>query len=88
MSPDDLASALADLGWTPTILAAKLGVDEATARRWQRGNREVPPPVAAWLRKLGAYHAKNPPPPAPDGRGRGRPAGGSLYAAPQAKAGA
>jgi transcriptional regulator with XRE-family HTH domain len=80
MSADALAESLELLHWPQRTLATILGVDESTVRRWQRGDRAIPQPIADWLRKVAAFHAKNPPPVAPDRPARGRPPGGSIYA--------
>lgn len=80
MSADALSSCLEKLHWPQRTLATILQVDESTVRRWQRGDREIPPPIAEWLRKVTAAFEKLPPPVAPERPARGRPPGGSIYA--------
>lgn len=76
MATNELAEALETLHWPQRTLAAVLGVDESSVRRWQRGASAVPDPVAAWLRQLAAAHRRHPPPPPPERPGPGRPSGG------------
>ena len=49
MTPTDFRAALARLGLTQAGAARLLGVDERTARRWARGERQVPEPVRRLL---------------------------------------
>ena len=42
VTPTDFRAALARLGLTQAGAARLLGVDERTARRWARGERQVP----------------------------------------------
>lgn len=83
MATTELAECLDTLHWPQRTLAGVLGVDESTVRRWQKGERPVPDPIAAWLRQLTAAHRRLPPPAAPERpAGPGRPPGGSLYSKP------
>ncbi len=68
MTPDRLRECLAALDWTQRGLARLLGQDERQVRRWATGEYPVPSPVAAWLDRLAAYHAKHPPPVGPERR--------------------
>jgi len=55
MSGEQFQRALVDLGITAARdkgAAALLGVDERTARRWANNERDVPAPVARFLRYL------------------------------------
>ena len=54
MSGEQFQRALVDLGITArdTGAAALLGVDERTSRRWANDERDVPAPVARFLRYL------------------------------------
>jgi hypothetical protein len=82
MATTEMAEILETLHWPQRTLAVVLGIDESNVRRWQRGDRPVPEPIAVWLRQLAAAHRRLPPPAAPDRPIRpGRPPGGSLYAA-------
>lgn len=63
MTPDEYSDALTAVGWTPTILADQLSMNDRQARRWRTGENAVPYRVAEWLAKIAAYHAANPPPP-------------------------
>lgn len=86
MATNELAEILDAIHWPQRTLASVLGVDESTVRRWQRGDRPIPEPIAAWLRQLAAAHLRHPPPAAPDRpAGPGRPPGGSLYAKPPSR---
>jgi transcriptional regulator with XRE-family HTH domain len=62
MTGVELITALATIGWSQRELARRLGIDEATVRRWARSATPVPRPVAAWLRQAAAWHAAHPPP--------------------------
>lgn len=62
MTSDQLRAALALLHWTQRGLAAQLGYDEATVRRWTSGAYPVPGDITIWLHTLAAFHAANPAP--------------------------
>ena len=49
MTSAEFRATLARLGLTPVEAARLLGVDERTARRWARGERQVPEPVRRLL---------------------------------------
>lgn len=66
MTPDRLRECLALLRWSQRGLADALGADERQVRRWADGSYAIPEPVAAWLDRLAAYHAKHPPPAGPE----------------------
>jgi transcriptional regulator with XRE-family HTH domain len=61
MTPARLRECLALLRWSQRGLAEALACDERQVRRWAAG-ATVPPAIAAWLDRLAAYHARNPPP--------------------------
>ncbi len=50
MAQNELTDLLADIGWTPAVLATRLGVRVDTVTSWTRARREPPPNVLAWLR--------------------------------------
>ena len=52
MTPDEYRTAIAALGLSQARAAELLGVDARTSRRWACGERDVPPPVARFLRYL------------------------------------
>ena len=52
MTPANYRLALSVLGLTQGGGAKLLGVDARTSRRWATGERDVPPPVARFLRYL------------------------------------
>jgi len=62
VTPDRLRECLALLRWSQRGLADTLDADERQVRRWAAGEYPVPAPVAAWLDRLAAFHAKHPPP--------------------------
>lgn len=51
------------IGWSLRLTADRLGVNERTVRRWNRGEFEAPLHVVAWLAKIADYIQSNPPPP-------------------------
>lgn len=63
MTPNEFRDALSTLGWTPSIIADQLGMNERQARRWKSGENRVPDRVAAWLSDLAACHKARPAPP-------------------------
>lgn len=62
MTPTRFRTCLAALRWSQRGLADALDMDERQVRRWATGDYAIPVPVAAWLDRLAAYHAKHPPP--------------------------
>lgn len=62
MTPTRLRECLALLRWSQRGLAEALRQDERQVRRWASGQYDVPAEVAAWLERLAAHHAQNPPP--------------------------
>lgn len=48
----EFARALAEVGWTPRELAARLGVTESTTRSWATGRRTPHETVVEWLREI------------------------------------
>ena len=58
MTPADLRAALDAIGWGPTTLAERAGINERTVRRWLAGQNPVPGAVAAWLAALAAAHER------------------------------
>ena len=63
MTPSEFQDALKTLGWSPSVLADQLTMNERQARRWKFGENRVPDRVAAWLLDLAACHKARPPPP-------------------------
>lgn len=49
MTPDELAQALADLGWRQADLARKAGLNKDTPTRWMNGKTEIPLWVRSYL---------------------------------------
>lgn len=58
MTPDEMREALVALGENQVGGAAVLGVDGRTMRRYLAGDREIPQPVARFVRYLMATGAK------------------------------
>jgi DNA-binding transcriptional regulator YiaG len=52
MTAEEYRDLIAALGLSQVAAAILLGVDERTSRRWASGEREIPPPVARFLRYL------------------------------------
>jgi DNA-binding transcriptional regulator YiaG len=52
MTPEQFQKAISVLGLDLLGAAALLGVHKRTIRRWEYGEREVPPPAANFLRYL------------------------------------
>ena len=52
MSPEEFQKAINALGLDQPATAILLGVHPRTVRRWVNDEREVPPPVANFLRLL------------------------------------
>lgn len=50
------------IGWSIRNLADRLGYDERAVRRWESGERDVPPKVGEWLERLARFHEQNPAP--------------------------
>ena len=57
-----LRTALDRLHWSGRSLAAILGHNERTVRRWIAGEYEAPDDVLAWVETLAAFHEAHPPP--------------------------
>lgn len=58
MTAEEYKAALEKLGLTLIGAARLFGVDYSTSRRWADGRREVPPPVARFLRFLMAANVE------------------------------
>ena len=54
MTATDFAAIRKALGLSHAALAALVGVDQRSSRRWEAGEREIPPAVAKLLRLLDA----------------------------------
>jgi len=52
VTPDEYREMIERLGLSQKAAARLLGVDERTSRRWACGERDIPPPVARFLRCL------------------------------------
>jgi len=61
VTPETLRHCLEALAWSQRGLADQLGLDSRQVRRWAAG-AAIPPPVAAWLALLAAFHERHPPP--------------------------
>jgi len=59
MTPEELEKLRARLGLTQAQAAYRLGVHERTWRKWARGERKIPPPVAKLLRLMITGQATN-----------------------------
>jgi hypothetical protein len=62
MSTEELHEVGEALSWGFVALARATAARESTTRRWWSGAREVPLPVAAWLRTLADFHRAHPSP--------------------------
>ena len=62
MTPDRMRECLALLHWTQRGLAEMLGLDERQVRRWATGQYPIPEAAAAWLDRMAAVIAADPPP--------------------------
>lgn len=62
MTPTQRRHCLETLGWSQRGLAAQLGWDEGTVRRWMRDGGDAPPEVDAWLERRAQAMADDPPP--------------------------
>ena len=49
MTGQELASALATIGWSGRALAGRLGCDEKLVRLWLADRLPTPPPIGRWL---------------------------------------
>jgi ribosome-binding protein aMBF1 (putative translation factor) len=56
------SAALSAIGWGCSALAARLGVNERTVRRWASGQNHPPAAVLAWLERVAAFLAADPGP--------------------------
>ncbi len=59
MTPEEMRFALAELGWSWSDLADKLGANRSVVQRW----RHVPPAVARWLEECRQVNRMMPPAP-------------------------
>lgn len=57
MTAEEYRDLIAALGLSQVDASILLGVDERTSRRWASGEREIPAPVARFLRYLRAVGA-------------------------------
>ncbi len=62
MSMEELHEVSEAISWGATAISRAAGINKNTVARWWSGAREIPPPVAAWLRTLADLHRANPPP--------------------------
>ncbi len=82
MTPTEFAAALDTIGMSRLALSKRLGVSQTLVEQWHKGlnarggSISVPVPVARWLRRLAAWHDKNPPP-APETWRKARGAAGA-----------
>lgn len=60
MSPEEYRDLIEQLGLTQNGAAKLLGVDERTARRWAKGQRDIPHPVQRFLKLLRAIGMSGP----------------------------
>ncbi len=56
MTPHEFREARDKLGLSAAKLAAELGVDPRTIRRWLSGDQPVPELVAKWVEKMLSNH--------------------------------
>ena len=64
MTAHEFNIVLEAIGWSPKVLAEKLGMNSARAvQRWSFGQNPIPPGIAAWL-MLVARTLEDLPPPA------------------------
>jgi hypothetical protein len=62
LTPTRRRECLALLRWTQRGLAAVIGWDEGTVRRWLRHDGEAPAEIDAWLERRAQAMADDPPP--------------------------
>ena len=62
MTPTELRAHLVTLRWRAIDLAAEVGRDKRQVHRWLCEGHAIPEPVAQHVRKLAAFHTRNPPP--------------------------
>ncbi len=66
MTPSDIRSTLATLGWSSNHLARLLGKARTTPWNWIAGRSAVPADIAAWLQRRVEAHQRmmrdDPPP--------------------------
>jgi hypothetical protein len=62
MNPTRRRWCIERLGWSQRGLAAFLGFDESTVRRWMRDGSDAPPEVDAWLERRAQAMVDDPPP--------------------------
>lgn len=70
MTPIELRSALATLGWSTIHLAKLLGINRSVPSAWTAGRYAMPAAYAAWLRRRVEAHERamrDDPPPPPQG---------------------
>ncbi len=63
MSTDLLRLCLDALDWSQHGLAARLGLNDSTVRKWARGAKPIPDVVAKWLHPIAAAVSARPVPP-------------------------
>ncbi len=57
MTAEKFRACLAEIGWSQRALAARLGVNDVTVRRWALDGRRMPEEVGEWLGALSDFHA-------------------------------
>lgn len=62
MTGAQLDECLAGIGWSAIELARRTSTRQTTVQRWRHDQQPIPPLIAHWLRKLAAFHARNPAP--------------------------
>lgn len=62
MTPERFRECLEHIGWSQRGVANRLGISEATVRRWSDAAYPVPQQVALWLERLAVAHERYPTP--------------------------
>jgi hypothetical protein len=65
MDGPEMDALLKQIGWTPQVVAGRLGVRTTTIYDWLTGRRSIPPNLGDWLRQVA--HAIDQAPALPDG---------------------
>ncbi|QGA55895.1 hypothetical protein [Brucella sp. 2280] len=56
MTPEAIENCLSDIGWTPDILARKLGCHVSLVDSWLSGDAEIPLKAWVWIHTLASCH--------------------------------
>ena len=62
MTPERFVELRRTIGWTRREMARLMGCSENVLRQMEASTQAIPPVLARWLERVGAFHARNPPP--------------------------